>query len=693
MTCGSVSDGCGGLLSCGTCPAGDVCGAGHVCETDPRRCSKCPPGFTCNARFACAEGPLKALVLDETTVSVQGALTVRGAPVTVSPNVPVRPPASIGHLAFVRAGRARAEGVFSLSRASVGGGGAFRASVPVGTYVVRARDTAGYTNLPTDLAATPEVNVPGPVTDVAVDVADEMATVGGRVTIDGAVSPMAAQCPVAEALYEITFTELVGLRRWVTTIGCDSPGFGYALRLPVGAYLRSVKLGPGGVRAGLPLGAGSVPAGLATVLPMSGGVFDFALSSSPDRFQLDGQVTVDGATPLPAGEPCMGMGLAQVRLVSQAGVTQVIPLECNAGVLAFAAPVRPGTYSVFVEPVTAGRTVGRLFPFAVRLPTVVVSGHASLALDVRTVPFAGRATVDGQSWPTSGWCTANPTAEVFGLALESLLDGFTLTIPVRCDSPGLAYRGQVPPGVYRVRYVPSDGAQRTGSGFPVVSMLLASTVAIPSAGFVDFDLQSHPVAGRVTLSGATPGAGDCVQETMAVSFLDRATGARGRVVMPCGTTDFGFEARLPTGTYEVGILNQASKALGAEQPIASPLVVDGPRAGVVLDEAPVDVPDASVAIAGNFTVNGVGPFESGRYCEFGTSGGANGTMGGQMVYVFQDLGRGVTWRATNSCHNGPRNFDVVLPPGIYQVRLASIAYEPASSPPFEGVFVERLEVK
>ena len=50
-TCGTISDGCGGTLNCGTCPAGQTCGGGGVANV----CGACVPktcaqqGFNCGA--------------------------------------------------------------------------------------------------------------------------------------------------------------------------------------------------------------------------------------------------------------------------------------------------------------------------------------------------------------------------------------------------------------------------------------------------------------------------------------------------------------------------------------------------------------------------------------------------------------------------------------------------------------------
>ncbi|NVI97979.1 hypothetical protein HV824_07575 [Myxococcus sp. AM009] len=56
-TCGSVPDGCGGTLSCGTCPAGQACGAANTCDT-----VTCPPSqylccdqLTCSPQKGCPE--------------------------------------------------------------------------------------------------------------------------------------------------------------------------------------------------------------------------------------------------------------------------------------------------------------------------------------------------------------------------------------------------------------------------------------------------------------------------------------------------------------------------------------------------------------------------------------------------------------------------------------------------------------
>jgi hypothetical protein len=85
-TCGSISDGCGGTLACGTCPTGQTCSASNQCICTPTTCAAqgavcgsisdgcggtlacgtCPTGQTCNASHQCD-------VCTPTTCAAQGA--------------------------------------------------------------------------------------------------------------------------------------------------------------------------------------------------------------------------------------------------------------------------------------------------------------------------------------------------------------------------------------------------------------------------------------------------------------------------------------------------------------------------------------------------------------------------------------------------------------------------------------------
>jgi hypothetical protein len=51
VTCGSVGDGCGNILNCGTCPTGQICGGGGkpgVCWQPPCTPKTCAQqGFNC----------------------------------------------------------------------------------------------------------------------------------------------------------------------------------------------------------------------------------------------------------------------------------------------------------------------------------------------------------------------------------------------------------------------------------------------------------------------------------------------------------------------------------------------------------------------------------------------------------------------------------------------------------------------
>jgi mannobiose 2-epimerase len=82
--CGTISDGCGGTLSCGTCPTGQTCSASNQCICTPTTCAAqgavcgtisdgcggtlscgtCPTGQTCNASNQCVDGTNTAPVVN-----------------------------------------------------------------------------------------------------------------------------------------------------------------------------------------------------------------------------------------------------------------------------------------------------------------------------------------------------------------------------------------------------------------------------------------------------------------------------------------------------------------------------------------------------------------------------------------------------------------------------------------------------
>ena len=105
--CSMVSDGCGGLLDCGGCGAGEVCGANtHTCAPQPEHCSNgqrdglesdvdcggdcaaCPNGKRCNGQSDCETGTCEGNVcLGGRWTSVAPMPTARtGAGAVVTPD-------------------------------------------------------------------------------------------------------------------------------------------------------------------------------------------------------------------------------------------------------------------------------------------------------------------------------------------------------------------------------------------------------------------------------------------------------------------------------------------------------------------------------------------------------------------------------------------------------------------------------
>ncbi|MFN7134440.1 MAG: hypothetical protein ACK4N5_20335, partial [Myxococcales bacterium] len=78
--CGELPDGCGGTLICGTCGDGEACGAGGEENVCAAVCpSTCPDGYRCEAGGVCAGGDPTKLVLGARTLKVSGKILLNGA--------------------------------------------------------------------------------------------------------------------------------------------------------------------------------------------------------------------------------------------------------------------------------------------------------------------------------------------------------------------------------------------------------------------------------------------------------------------------------------------------------------------------------------------------------------------------------------------------------------------------------------
>lgn len=83
--CGSVDDGCGGLLACGECSDGLTCGGAGTANVCGATCrSGCPDGYTCDELGVCRGGDSFSLVLDVPISTVTVSTTVNGE--SIRPN-------------------------------------------------------------------------------------------------------------------------------------------------------------------------------------------------------------------------------------------------------------------------------------------------------------------------------------------------------------------------------------------------------------------------------------------------------------------------------------------------------------------------------------------------------------------------------------------------------------------------------
>jgi hypothetical protein len=216
--------------------------------------------------------------------------------------------------------------------------------------------------------------------------------------------------------------------------------------------------------------------------------------------------------------------------------------------------VPPGTYQVTVNsygPSWSSLPDGRA---SVAAAQVVSSAISNLVADVKTVPVAGNVTLNGAA-PATG---VNCSGSTSGKAAVNFLDevgGTAINLTVPCSSSTFAFSGNVPPGTYQVTvnsYGPSWSSLPDGRA----SVAAAQTVNSAASNLV-LDVKTVPVAGNITLNGATPATGvNCSGSTSgkaAVNFLDDVGGTSINFTVPCSSSTFAFSGNLPSGTYQVSV--------------------------------------------------------------------------------------------------------------------------------------------
>ncbi len=323
--------------------------------------------------------------------------------------------------------------------------------------------------------------------------------------------------------------------------------------------------------------------------------------------------------------------------------------NCTSSTFAFSAQLYPGTYTVTV-PNWSGYSTTNLpaWDTVVNSTFSVSSAQSGVVFDVTVPPqytVSGNVTRNGAT-PTVSSCyyvggtTGYAAASLsFKHATDSRYDTSVYVPCSNSTSSTFAFSAQLYPGTYTVT-VPNWSGYST-TNLPAWDTVVNSTFSVSSAqSGVVFNVTVPPqytVSGNVTRNGATPTVSSCYYvggttgyAAASLSFK-HATDSRydTSVYVPCSnstSSTFAFSAQLYPGTYTVTVPNWSGYSTtnlpAWDTVVNSNFSVSSAQSGVVFD---VSVPP-QYTVSGNVTRNGATPTVSSCYYVGGTTGYAAASL-------------------------------------------------------------------
>lgn len=631
--CGSIPDGCGGTLGCGSCAAGTTCGGGgtsNVCG---------------------------ALALDVKPFKVSGAVTLNGAtPQTTCTGTGQ----SKADVTFTDAALGK-----SVKAEILCNNTAFTYAVDLwpGTFAVTVRsESYGTTNLP--LRATFHLPAPltftGPASNVGIDV--KVHSVSGTLTLNGGAIPVPAACTYSKA--ELTFINVADdeYSEQKTSIACAATGGAWSMPLYPGTYR---------VRAELyALGAGRMLVTQSFVVAGAASNQTLALKTAT----VAGKLTLQGMTPQINGARCgtyPDHAKASLQFVDAAGERFSVLVRCDAPAFAFSGSLAHGTYAVSASGYNDNGWANSNIPGT---PAPVAQGFSvtgpisGQTFDYRTQTVTGNVTLDGQVPADTAMCFSGDKARV---RFTNKATGSVADAVVPCGAATYAFTTTLFPGTYEVRVNGSQYTALPEVAYPadasagyLAGQLVVGTGAVPGQLF---DVKSAAVTGTLTLNGAVPAdlGTACLNspnvDKAVVTFTEKSKGYVLASRVRCSSATYAYGAALYPGTWDVrvaGVSNRSALPAAAYQAEGAWVVAAG-AATKVLDVK-------TVAVAGKVTLAGGAPMDVGTHC-------AMFPNDPKAVVTFRDAARGYALPVNVLCGGG-FGFTAALFPGTYEVWVTGSAW-------------------
>lgn len=396
------------------------------------------------------------LVLDIKTVNASGRITFNGAAPIRGASCAANPTNATAAVYFTDKTTGNQLTLFSRCNDATF---SFSGLLFPGTYEVRVGGGgAPVSNIPVAAAANaflaiPEQIITADVTNLILDV--KAFSASGNVLLNGIPPARGPTC--ATSTTAVTAVVLLRdlARNYSTSLDltCGNPSFAFSSTLYPGTYE---------VRVWNPIGESnsSIPkTNAATQGFLVNPAMDLSAAASNLSFDvqsvtLSGRVTVNGATPPPLSI-CSGSPTATTTTIllkeKIRGYEHSLKSLCADTTYGFMGPVFPGTYEVRVTgpmPPVVGNIPAANYIASSALP--LSADTSGVVLDVKTVPLAGRITLNGAPPVRGTGCLTTPSISGAVAVFSDEAQGYTITLPSPCSSADFSFSGPVLPGTYRV---------------------------------------------------------------------------------------------------------------------------------------------------------------------------------------------------------------------------------------------------
>ena len=406
-------------------------------------------------------------------------------------------------------------------------------------------------------------------------------------------------------------------------------------------------------------------------------------------FDVGGQVTLNGQTPK-LNSYCRNLsGYRAARVYFNEinyGYSFTFTIYCKdvqSGTFTFKGKVFPGTYRVSVSGGTYSSTPTTDMPTIRQYlidKQVIQANKTNFKLDVKTFEVGGQVTLNSQTPKLNSYCRNLSGYRAARVYFNEVTYGYSFTFTIYCkdvQSGPFNFTGKVFPGTYKVSVSGGTYSSTPTTDMPTIRQYLIDKQLI-RANKTDFklDVKTFEVGGQVTLNGQTPKLNSYCRNLSGyraarVYFNEVNHGYSFTFTIYCKDVQSGafiFKGNVFPGTYKVSVSGGTySSTPTTDMPTIRQYLIDKQSIQANKTDFKLDV--KTFEVGGQVTLNGQTP-KLNSYCR-NLSG-----YRAARVY-FNEVNYGYSFTFTIYCkdvQSGAFNFKGNVFPGTYKVSVSGGTY-------------------